>query len=66
MTKTFLNFFFLVLSETWLNNETSNDQVISKLQNWSVIKRLDATESKNTWVSCYYIEKDRWKQGPYI
>ena len=34
----------LVVAETWLNNEVSNKHLISKLKNWTVVKRLDATD----------------------
>jgi Ulp1 family protease len=34
--KNLLNLDFLVLSETWLDSETSNQQVITKIDNWSV------------------------------
>ena len=37
---------FLVISETWLNHETANHEVISKLKNWKIIKRLDATDNR--------------------
>ena len=35
----------LVVSETWLNNGVSNADVIKKLKNWKVLKRLDATDN---------------------
>ena len=40
-----LNLHLLVVSETWLTFNTSNEQVIKKLKNWKVIKRLDATDN---------------------
>ena len=35
---------YLVLAETWLTSSVSNSTVISKLKNWRLIKRLDATD----------------------
>jgi hypothetical protein len=40
-----LNLHLLVVSETWLTFNTSNEQVIKKLKNWKVIKRLTATDN---------------------
>jgi hypothetical protein len=41
-----LNLHFLVISETWLGDNTSNKTVIEKLNNWRIIKRLDATDGQ--------------------
>jgi hypothetical protein len=41
-----LNLDFLVISETWLTSNISNAEVINKLRNWKVLKRLDATDNK--------------------
>ena len=41
-----LNLHLLVISETWLTSNISNEYVIQKLKNWRVIKRLDATDDK--------------------
>ena len=35
----------LVVSETWLNSDVSNADVINKLKHWKVLKRLDATDN---------------------
>ena len=32
--------------ETWLNIKTTNQEVINKLENWKIVKRLDATDNK--------------------
>ena len=37
---------FLVVSETWLTTDVSNADVINKMKNWKVLKRLDATDNK--------------------
>ena len=37
---------FLVVSETWLTTDVSNADVINKMPNWKVLKRLDATDNK--------------------
>ena len=37
---------FLVISETWLNPTISNAEVINRLENWKVLKRLDATDNR--------------------
>ena len=42
--KNLLNLDFLVLAETWLDSGTSNQLVINKINNWIVVKRLDATD----------------------
>ena len=43
----------LVIAETWLNHETSNYHVITKLDNWTILKRLDGTDGgKNSWTLC--------------
>ena len=36
---------FLVLSETWLTINISNKEVIKKLANWKIVKRLDSTDN---------------------
>ena len=36
----------MILEETWLNSETSNQQVIGKVNNWTVVKRLDSTDGR--------------------
>ena len=41
-----LQLHFLVLTETWLNPDTANHEVIRKLKNWKIIKRLDATDNR--------------------
>ena len=41
-----LNLHLLVISETWLTSNISNEYVIQKLKNWRVIRRLDATDDK--------------------
>ena len=41
-----LNLDFLVISETWLTSNISNTEVINKLDNWKVLKRLDSTDNK--------------------
>ena len=41
-----LNSHYLVVSETWLNQETKNDEVTRRLKKWRIIKRLDATDNK--------------------
>ena len=40
-----LNLDYLVLSETWLSSAENNNLIISKLKNWRIIKRLDATDN---------------------
>ena len=40
-----LNLDYLVVSETWLSSDESNNLVINKLKNWRIIKRLDATDN---------------------
>ena len=40
---------FLVVSETWLNSDVSNVDVISKLKKWKILKRLDATGRCETY-----------------
>ena len=37
---------FLVVSETWLTSDVCNADVINKLKDWRVLKRLDATDNK--------------------
>ena len=37
---------FLVLSETWLTAGTKNKELIKKLENWKILKRLDATDNR--------------------
>ena len=34
----------LVVSETWLDNEVSDQEITKRLKNWKIIKRLDATD----------------------
>ena len=41
-----LNLDFLVLSETWLTEKNTNEEIIRKLDNWKIIKRLDATDNR--------------------
>ena len=41
-----LNLNFLVLTETWLNSKISDNEVVNRLRNWRIIKRLDATDDK--------------------
>ena len=36
---------FLVIAETWLNKETTNEDVRKKLSNWRVLKRVDASDN---------------------
>ena len=36
---------FLIISETWLTVNISNGEVIKKLKNWKIIKRLDSTDN---------------------
>ena len=36
---------YLVVSETWLCDDYSNDVVINKLKNWRILKRLDSTDN---------------------
>ena len=36
----------MVVAETWLTDDVSNKDVIRKLNNWKVLKRLDATDNK--------------------
>ena len=36
---------FLVLSETWLTVNISNKEIINKLKNWKIVKRLDSTDN---------------------
>ena len=36
----------LVCSETWLTEKNPSNEIIKKLENWNVIKRLDATDNK--------------------
>ena len=40
-----LNLDYLVVAETWLSNDESNNLVISKLKNWRIVKRLDSTDN---------------------
>ena len=35
---------FLVLSETWLTANITNNEIIKKLANWKIVKRLDSTD----------------------
>ena len=37
---------FLICSETWLTEKTTNNEIIEKLDNWKIIKRLDATDNR--------------------
>ena len=37
---------FLVIAETWLNKETSDSNLAKRLNNWTVLKRLDATDDR--------------------
>jgi hypothetical protein len=41
-----LKLHLLVVSETWLVKSVPNNLVIEKLNNWKIIKRLDATDNK--------------------
>ena len=41
-----LNLHLLVVTETWLGSDTSNNEVIEKLRKWKVFKCLDATDNK--------------------
>ena len=42
--KNLLNLDFLVIAETWLSQEITDDDLMKKLQNWKLIMRIDATD----------------------
>ena len=43
--KNLQNLDILVLSETWLTHDVPNKNVINTLNNWKILKRLDATDN---------------------
>ena len=58
-----LNLDYLVISETWLGIEESNEVIINKLKSWRIVKRLDSTDNIKHMglmlLSPYTVDRDK-------